>query len=90
MKKRAVILLLAGVLAAGSLTGCGGLEDSDVVATVNDTDITADVANFLARYTQAQYETYYAGYMGDDMWSGGFPGRFRVKDTEGKKEKVTI
>lgn len=70
MKKRAVILLLAGVLAAGSLTGCGGLEDSDVVATVNDTDITADVANFLARYTQAQYETYYAGYMGDDMWSG--------------------
>lgn len=70
MKKRAGILLLAGLLAAGSLTGCGSLEDSDVVATVNDTDITAGVANFLARYTQAQYETYYAGYMGDDMWSG--------------------
>lgn len=70
MKKRAVILLLAGLLAAGSLTGCGSLEDSDVVATVNDTDITAGVANFLARYTQAQYETYYAGYMEDDMWSG--------------------
>lgn len=70
MKKRAVILLLAGLLAAGSLTGCGSLEDSDVVATVNDTDITVGVANFLARYTQAQYETYYAGYMGDDMWSG--------------------
>ena len=70
MKKRAVVLLLAGLLAAGLLTGCGSLEDSDVVATVNDTDITAGVANFLARYTQAQYETYYAGYMGDDMWSG--------------------
>lgn len=70
MKKRAVVLLLAGLLAAGSLTGCGNLEDSDVVATVNDTDITAGVANFYARYTQAQYETYYAGYMGDDMWSG--------------------
>ena len=70
MKKRAVILLLAGLLAAGSLTGCGSLEDSDVVATVTDTDITVGVANFLARYTQAQYETYYAGYMGDDMWSG--------------------
>ena len=25
--------------------------------------------NFLARYTQAQYETYYAGYLGDDMWN---------------------
>lgn len=70
MKKRAVVLLLAGLLAAGLLTGCGSLEDSDVVATVNDTDITAGVANFYARYTQAQYETYYAGYMGDDMWSG--------------------
>ena len=70
MKKRAVVLLLAGLLAAGSLTGCGSLEDSDVVATVNDTDITAGVANFYARYTQAQYETYYAGYIGDDMWSG--------------------
>ena len=70
MKKRAVVLLLAGLLAAGSLTGCGSLEDSDVVATVNDTDITAGVANFYARYTQAQYETYYAGYMGDDTWSG--------------------
>lgn len=70
MKTRAVVLLLAGLLAAGSLTGCGSLEDSDVVATVNDTDITAGVANFYARYTQAQYETYYAGYMGDDMWSG--------------------
>lgn len=82
MKKRAVILLLAGVLAAGSLTGCGGLEDSDVVATVNDTDITADVANFLARYTQAQYETYYAGYMGDDMWSG--------ESEEGKTYEDTV
>lgn len=70
MKKRAVILLLSGLLAIGSLTGCGKLDDSDVVATVDDTDITADVANFLARYTQAQYETYYAGYMGDDMWTG--------------------
>lgn len=82
MKKRAVILLLVGVLAAGSLTGCGGLEDSDVVTTVNDTDITADVANFLARYTQAQYETYYAGYMGDDMWSG--------ESEEGKTYEDTV
>lgn len=53
-----------------ALTGCGKLEDTDVVATVAGDDITADVANFYARYTQAQYETYYAGYMGEDMWSG--------------------
>lgn len=70
MKKKAVVLLLCAVMASGCLSGCGSLKDSDVVATVNDTDITAGVANFLARYTQAQYETYYAGYMGDDMWAG--------------------
>lgn len=69
MKKRAVICLLAGVLAAASLSGCGKFDGSDVVVTVDDKEITADLANFLARYTQAQYETYYAGYLGDDMWN---------------------
>lgn len=69
MKKRAVICLLAGMLAAASLSGCGSFDGSDVVVTVDDKEITADLANFLARYTQAQYETYYAGYLGDDMWN---------------------
>lgn len=69
MKKRAVICLLAGVLAAASLSGCGSFDGSDVVVTVDDKEITPDLANFLARYTQAQYETYYAGYLGDDMWN---------------------
>ncbi len=81
MKKRAVILLLTGLLAVGSLTGCGSLEDSDVVATVNGTDITAGVANFLARYTQAQYETYYAAYFGDDMWSSEIEDGETYQDT---------
>ena len=69
MKKRAVICLLAAALATASLSGCGSFDGSDVVVTVDDKEITADLANFLARYTQAQYETYYAGYLGDDMWN---------------------
>ena len=32
-------------------------------------EVTAGVANFYARYTQAQYETYYAGILGEDMWN---------------------
>ena len=57
-------------MAVTSLTGCaGGLSDKDVVATVDGDEITADVANVYARFTQAQYETYYAGYLGEDMWS---------------------
>ena len=69
MKKKFVILALAGMMAVTSLTGCSGIKESDVVATVSGDDITADVANFFARYTQAQYETYFAGYLGDDMWA---------------------
>ena len=69
MKKRALILVLAGIMAA-SLIGCGSLKDDAVVVKAGDEEITAGVANFYARYTQAQYETYFASYLGgDDMWS---------------------
>lgn len=70
MKKKFAMLALAGLMAATALTGCGKLKDSDVAVTVDGDKVTADIANFFARYTQAQYETYYSGYMGDDMWSG--------------------
>ena len=55
---------------AASLTGCGSLKDDAVVVKAGDEEITAGVANFYARYTQAQYETYFASYFGgDDMWT---------------------
>lgn len=69
MKKRALILALAGIMAA-SLTGCGTLKDDAVVVKAGNEEITAGAANFYARYTQAQYETYFASYLGgDDMWT---------------------
>lgn len=71
--KRAVVLTVAGLLTAGTLAGCSGSINTDaVVATVGDEDITLGVANFYARMTQGQYETYYAGMMGmtgEDMWA---------------------
>ena len=69
MKKRVLLFAITGLLAAGVLTGCGSIDENDVVATVGEKEITADVANFFARYTQAQYETYYSGYLGKDMWN---------------------
>lgn len=70
MKKRLAVLALAGAMAVTSLTGCSGgeLENSEVALTVNGDEVTADIANFYARYTQAQYETYYLAYYGEDMW----------------------
>ena len=71
--KRAAVLTVAGLLAAGTLAGCSGSINTDaVVATVGNEDITLGVANFYARMTQGQYETYYAGMMGmtgEDMWA---------------------
>lgn len=74
--KRAAAVTAAGVLAAVSVTGCSGSIDTDaVVATVGDEEITLGVANFYARLTQGDYETYYASMMGmaaEDMWAQEF------------------
>ena len=70
--KRTAAIGLAGVLTMSMLTGCGSIDNEDVVATVGTDKITAGMANFYARMQQAQYETYYAGMMGttgDAMWS---------------------
>ena len=68
MKRKIVMLILAGVLTVASLTGCSSFKPDDVVATVEDEEITAEVANFYARYVQAQYETYYSAFLGSNMW----------------------
>lgn len=71
--KRAAVLTMAGALAAMTVTGCSGSLDTEaVVATVGEEEITLGVANFYARMTQGQYETYYAAMMGttpEDMWA---------------------
>lgn len=71
--KRAVVLTAAGVFTAAAVTGCSGSVDTEaVVATVGDEEITLGVANFYARMTQGEYETYYASMMGttaEEMWS---------------------
>ena len=71
--KKAAVLTAAGVLAATGVTGCSGSINTDaVVATVGDDEISLGVANFYARMTQGQYETYYASMMGttgDAMWT---------------------
>ena len=65
MKRKTGIYVLAGALAMASLTGCGSsIGEDDVVATVGDVEITGDVANFFARYNQAQYEDLLCGIYG--------------------------
>ena len=70
MKKRLVALVMAAAMLAVTVTGCGKLDDGDIIAEVGSKKITAGEANFYARLQQAQYETYYSSFLGDDMWSG--------------------
>lgn len=88
MKKKMLVLAIAGIMAVSSLTGCKSVKTVDseeVLMTVNGEEVTAGVANFYARYTQAQYETYYGAYMGENMWAmeveEGVTYEQEVKDT---------
>ena len=72
MRKRIVSLVMAAAMTAVSVAGCSGnsnLTGEEIVAEFGDTQITAGLAGFFAKYQQAQYETYYMSYYGEDMWS---------------------
>ncbi len=69
MKKKALIFAMIFCLSAGTLFGCSSSNGSDTALTVGDETASADLANFYARYNQAQYETYFGAYLGDDMWN---------------------
>ena len=62
ISKRAAVAALAGVMAAGMLTGCGEEEKVDgtqVVATVNGEEIPMGILSLAVRQSQAQAESMY-------------------------------
>ncbi|MEG0805693.1 MAG: peptidyl-prolyl cis-trans isomerase [Lachnospiraceae bacterium] len=72
--KKVTALLLAGVMAAASLVGCGdksasGNDAYSVIGTIDGKEISYDLANFMAKYQQASYDTNYLESFGKDMWS---------------------
>ncbi|MDR1800850.1 MAG: peptidyl-prolyl cis-trans isomerase [Lachnospiraceae bacterium] len=68
MKKGVGKVIVAVVMSLVVLAGCSKLDPAEIAITVDDMTISAGLANFYSRYTQAIYETYYAGYFGEDMW----------------------
>ena len=71
--KKFVALLFALVMIGATLTGCTrSIDNNAVAATVNGFEITLGLANFYARFTQGQQETFVAPMFGMDpatMWS---------------------
>ena len=87
VKKRMIGLVAVVLTVIMTVSGCvTELQASDTVATVNGIKISADVANFYARYVQAGSEAAYAGMFGggEAMWkmeiSEGFTYADSTKD----------
>lgn len=65
--KKTALAALAGVMAAGMLTGCGEeekVDGSQTVATVNGEEIPMGILSLAVRQSQAQAEAMYASFMG--------------------------
>lgn len=68
-KMRIPALLLCGALAVSMFSGCGkNIDKTAVVATAGEKEVTLGLANFAARFQQAQYDDFYVAYMGQDVW----------------------
>lgn len=67
--------MLAAALGAGGLAGCGSLDGTQTVATVDSEGVTLGLANYMLRMNQAEMESYYRmlaesyGMDGGEYWS---------------------
>ena len=66
--KKLVALVLAGALCMSALTGCGSAKPDETVATLGETNITFDIANFLCKYQKATVDDLYIMYFGGPAW----------------------
>ena len=71
MTKKTAVVALAGVMAAGMLTGCGEkeLDGTKTVATVDGTEIPLGMLSLSVREGQAQAEAMYKSFMGGSDYS---------------------
>lgn len=80
--KKGLVLGLTACMAAASLAGCAKevkeFDPTATAATFEGTEVSAGVANFLMRYQQAQFETYYGAMMkslyGANIWTTSLDG----------------
>lgn len=70
LKKLTAVLLAGVMLSAAALGGCGTINKDATAATLNDdTEISMGYANFVARYQQATYDSFFVSYYGEGYWT---------------------
>lgn len=85
--------VLAAFLAAGTLTGCGKLDGTKTVATIDGETVTLGLASYMTRDQQAQTESYYqmlAQSYGIDASSGLWDGEGDDGKTYGESAKDDV
>ena len=65
--RKLLVARLCACMAAASLTGCGSKAGKAAV-TVGDDTASLGLVNLMLRYNQAQMQSLYASFMGDNMW----------------------
>ena len=65
--RKLLVASLCACMAAASLTGCGSKAGKAAV-TVGDDTASLGLVNLMLRYNQAQMQSLYASFMGDNMW----------------------
>ena len=86
MTKKTAVVAMAGIMAAGMLTGCGEkkLDGSKTVATVDGTKIPLGVVSLSVREGQMQTEAMYRSYMADLILISGIQKQRKAKPTESR------
>lgn len=72
--KRILAAAAALSLSAVLFSGCGKLNGSETVATLDGKEIEVGLVNLKAQITAASYDSYLAGYYGEDMWESDLAG----------------
>lgn len=87
-RKKIAAFMLSGVMMASVLTGCGGVNKDQVVATFDETEVKLGIANFAARFQQASYDDFYVAYFGEDVWSSDMYGNGTTMESSVKDEVI--
>lgn len=95
--RRGLVLGLTACMTAASLAGCAKeakeFDPTETVLTMDGEEVSVGVANFLMRYQQAQFETYYGSMIqslyGTDVWTTDLDGSGVNYGTTFKNEVMT-
>lgn len=87
--KRITVFLFSAAIAATLLAGCGGINKEKTVATLNGEPVRLGIANFTARFRQANSDDLYRQLWGENVWATDMFGSGTTMQESFKKDAIT-